>query len=102
MNSVRFNPVIDEFPIPKRATTIKKVPGDVAAVGKLGSDVKNFESEIKYKSTEELKDLLKRQNNILDNQRLVATLADKGSKVHHRKEQLEVSVSQINFLMVTS
>ena len=46
--------------------------------------------EVHKKKTSELKDLLNRQNAILENRRIIATLADKGEKVRQRQQMLKV------------
>ena len=79
----------------KKPTTNKKVPGEVAPLGRLQSDAKKFEEEIKTKTTPELKDLLERQTKILHNKNLLATLPDKGSKVRQKQQQLMVSFASI-------
>ena len=75
-----------------KTTINKKVPGTVLPLGKLEDEAKKFDKEIRKKSTLELKDLLKRQNGILQNQKLIATLPDKGAKVRQRQHQLVVSL----------
>ena len=75
-----------------RSKTInKKVPGQVLPVGKLEDEAKKFEKEIKKKKTPELKDLLKRQDALLQNNKLITSLPDKGQKVRRRQQQLKVN-----------
>ena len=69
----------------------KKVPGAVPPIGKLEDEANKFKKEIIKKKTCELKDLLNRQNAILQNHKLIATLADKGEKVRVRQQMLQVS-----------
>jgi len=69
---------------------IKKVPGEVAPVGRFDHEVKAFEKEIRAKSLVELQELLERQLKILENSTLVRKLPDKGEKVKKRKEMIKV------------
>ena len=73
----------------------KKVPGAVPPIGKLEDEANKFKKEIIKKKTCELKDLLNRQNAILQNHKLIATLADKGEKVRLRQQMLQVSHCRI-------
>ena len=68
----------------------KKVPGSVPPIGKLEDEANKFKRDIHKKKTSELKDLLNRQNAILENRRIIATLADKGEKVRQRQQMLKV------------
>ena len=68
----------------------KKIPGVVPPIGKLEDEAKKFNNEIIKKPTSELKDLLNRQNAILNNPKLIANLADKGTKVRLRQQMLQV------------
>ena len=80
MESVDFKvELIDQ----ERSKVIKKVPGEVKAVGRLGHEAKKktFQEEIKNKTLQELEELLKRQENILKNKNLVEKLPDKGDKI---------------------
>ena len=79
---------------PDRA--IKKVPGEVFPMGKLTHEIKCFETELKSKSLIDLKDLLQRQNMILNNPKLCSKLADKGAKVKAKKEAIEVRFTKPN------
>ena len=49
----------------------KKVPGAVPPIGKLEDEANKFKKEIIKKKTCELKDLLNRQNAILQNHKLI-------------------------------
>lgn len=69
---------------------IRKVPGEVAPLGRFEHEAKAFEKEIKTKTVPQLQEVLERQNKILENQALVRKLADKGAKVKQRKEMIEV------------
>ena len=71
-------------------TVNKKVPGHVLPVGKLEEEAKKFEREIRKKKTSELKELLNRQNTILQNLKLIDSLPDKGEKVRQKQQQLMV------------
>ena len=71
-------------------TINKKIPGAVPPIGKLEDEANKFKIEINKKKTSDLKDLLSRQNSILRNQKLIATLADKGEKVRLRQKMLKV------------
>jgi len=79
---------------PLKAPTgaIRKVPGEVAPVGRLEHEAKAFEKEIKTKNVPQLQELLERQNKILENPALLKKLPDKGSKVKQRKEMIEVNL----------
>ena len=68
----------------------KKIPGVVPPIGKLEDEAKKFNNEIIKKPTSELKDLLNRQNAILNNPKLISNLADKGTKVRLRQQMLQV------------
>ena len=68
----------------------KKIPGVVPPIGKLEDEVNKFNKEIIKKPTSELKDLLNRQNAILNNPKLISNLADKGTKVRLRQQMLQV------------
>ena len=93
---------ITECYLAKKLSTNKKVPGEVAPLGRLEDEAKKFQKEIKTKTIPELKDLLERQSRILQNKKLVTTLPDKGSKVRQRQQQLMVSTSMIMaFLCLT-
>ena len=71
-------------------TINKKVPGSVPPMGKLEDEANKFKREIHQKNISELKDLLNRQNAILQNRRIISTLADKGEKVRQRQQMLKV------------
>lgn len=68
----------------------KKIPGVVPPIGKLDDEANKFNKEIIKKPTSELKDLLNRQNAILNNPKLISNLADKGTKVRLRQQMLQV------------
>ena len=68
----------------------KKIPGVVPPIGKLDDEANKFNNEIIKKPTSELKDLLNRQNAILNNPKLISNLADKGTKVRLRQQMLQV------------
>ena len=68
----------------------KKIPGVVPPIGKLEDEANKFNKEIIKKPTSELKDLLNRQNAILNNPKLISNLADKGTKVRLRQQMLQV------------
>ena len=70
---------------------IRKVPGEVAALGRLEYEAKAFEREIRTKNVTQLQEVLERQNKILESPALLKKLPDKGSKVQQRKEMIEVS-----------
>jgi hypothetical protein len=70
---------------------IRKVPGEVAPVGRLDHEAKAFERDIKAKSVPQLQEVLERQNKILENSALLKKLPDKGAKVKQRKEMIEVT-----------
>ena len=72
----------------------KKVPGQVMPLGKLADEGKKFNTEIKKKNVSELKDILDRQNKLLQNDNMVRNLPDKGEKIRQRKQQLMVSLVQ--------
>lgn len=48
-----------------------RVPGEVAAVGRMGFEVERMREEIRAKSTTELKEILGRQDKILNNSALI-------------------------------
>ena len=75
----------------KSKTTNKKVPGQVLPLGKLEDEAKKFAKEIKKKKTPELKDLLNRQDALLQNNKIITSLPDKGEKVRQKQQQLRVS-----------
>ena len=74
------------------ANRITKVPGEVAPLGRLSHEAKAFEKEIRLKSVPELRDLLARQNKIVENKKLLNSLPDKGEKVKMRQQMLEVRI----------
>ena len=74
--------------------TIRKVPGEVKPLGKLDHEIKSFQTSIRSKTVPELKDMLARQNVILNNKVLVSKLEDKGAKVKRKKEELEALIAQ--------
>ena len=63
-----------------------KVPGEVAAVGRLSFEVEKMREEIKAKSVPQLKEILERQDKILNNAALVSKLPDKGEKARSKRE----------------
>ena len=69
---------------------IKKVPGEVAPLGRLGHEVRSFEAEVKLKTVPELRVMLARQNGILTDRRLCRSLPDKGAKIKGKRDLLEV------------
>ena len=75
-----------------RSKTNKKVPGNVPPLGKLEDEAKMFENEIRKKKTPELRDLLNRQDALLQNIKIIKSLPDKGEKVRQRQQQLKVNL----------
>ena len=75
---------------PSELQNIKKVPGSVAPVGRLSHEAAQFKQSIKAKSVPELKDLLNRQQKILENKSLCSKLPDKGRKVKERITLIQV------------
>ena len=63
-----------------------KVPGDVAPVGKMSFEVERMREEIKSKSVCQLREILERQDKILNNSALVSKLPDKGEKARSKRE----------------
>ena len=74
-----------------RDAAIKKVPGEVAPLGRLGHETGSFESQLRRMALPELKDALARQEGLLANTALCRTLPDKGERVKKRKKQIQVS-----------
>ena len=50
-------------------------------------EAKKFEKEIRKKKTPELKDILHRQNALLQNHKIISSLPDKGEKVRQTQTQ---------------
>lgn len=63
-----------------------RVPGEVAAVGRMSFEVEKMREEIRAKSTPELKEILERQDKILNNAALINKLPDKGEKARSKRE----------------
>ena len=63
-----------------------RVPGEVAAVGRMSFEVEKMREEIRAKSTPELKEILERQDRILSNSALINKLPDKGGKARSKRE----------------
>jgi len=57
-----------------------KVPGEVLPIGKMSFEVAKLREEMKLKTSTQLKEILERQEKILNNKRLVNKLPDKGEK----------------------
>eukprot|EP00095_Tigriopus_kingsejongensis_P000547 maker-scaffold212_size255419-snap-gene-1.30 protein:Tk00547 transcript:maker-scaffold212_size255419-snap-gene-1.30-mRNA-1 annotation:"dna-directed rna polymerase ii subunit grinl1a isoform x2" len=68
----------------KDPRAIKKVPGELVPMGRLNHEAKKFRDEILHKSVPELKNLLERQEKILQNSKLIQKLPDKGNKLKER------------------
>jgi len=62
-----------------------KVPGEVAAVGKMSFEVEKMREEIKCKTVPQLKEILERQDKILNNSALINKLADRGEKMRSKR-----------------
>ena len=66
-----------------------KVPGDVPAVGKMSFEIARLREEIKTKNVPQLKEILERQDRILNNSVLLKKLPDKGEKAKNTKVMIE-------------
>ena len=71
-----------------REAYMTKVPGKVPPCGKLDHEVLAFRKSLEKKTMSELKDLLARQDAILNNTQLMAKLPDKGGKVREKKKYI--------------
>ena len=65
-----------------------KVPGDVPAVGKMSFEIARLREEIKTKNVPQLREILERQDRILNNPGLVKKLPDKGEKARSTKDMI--------------
>ena len=63
-----------------------RVPGEVAPVGRMSFEVEKMREEIRAKSVPELKEILERQDRILNNSALTNKLPDKGEKARSKRE----------------
>lgn len=77
-------------PLPASSGMIKKVPGQVPSMGRLSHEAQKFQREIRLKSVPELKTILTRQKQVMSNQKLIASLPDKGDKIRVKIEVIEV------------
>ena len=80
-----------------KSAPLRKVPGEVAPMGKLNHEVKAFRDSIQKKTLPELDDLLTRQRSIISNKKLLSKLPDKGAKVQEKIKHIEVSIIHIQF-----
>ena len=87
-----------------------RVPGEVAPVGRMSFEVEKLREEIRAKTVPELKEILERQDKILNNSALINKLPDKGEKARSKreiivqllkdKERLEGLESQMKGMMI--
>ena len=80
-----------------KSAPLRKVPGEVAPMGKLNHEVKAFRDSIQKKTLPELEDLLTRQKSIVANKKLLSKLPDKGAKVEEKIKHIEVSIFMFSF-----
>jgi len=71
-----------------------KVPGEVAAIGKMSFEVAKLRSELKTKTIPQLEEVLKRQENLLMNKSLVRKLPDKGEKARKTVDLIQVLLKE--------
>ena len=72
-----------------KSAPLRKVPGEVAPMGKLNHEVKAFRDSIQKKTLPELEDLLIRQKSIVAKKYLMKKLPDEGQKVIKKIKELK-------------
>lgn len=78
----------------KPIAPLRKVPGEVKPSGKLDHEVLKFRDSIRSKSLIELQELLRRQDDILNNKKLVSKLPDQGAKVREKRTQIQLLMEE--------
>ena len=73
---------------------IKKVPGEVAPVGRLGHEARALATELRRMPLPALRDALARQDGILGNAALCRALPDRGMKIREKRDQIEAMVRE--------
>jgi len=80
--------------INKNSPAFCKVPGNLPAVGKMSHEIQSLRKQTESKSATELEEMVARQQKIVNNKRLLASLPDKGLKAKSKLDWLQAALEE--------
>jgi len=78
----------------KNSPAFCKVPGNLPAVGKMSHEIQSLRKQTQSKSVTELEEMVTRQEKIVNNKRLMASLPDRGLKAKTKLDWLKTAIEE--------